>query len=192
MIVDRCIKLDPEERYSDEELLSVLNTYLEKECETVMQEKSTDELDAQLRNTTPDCMDKYYKENRYYIAETSKAFTYYMKDVIDKKNLAFCHSKLYYKDIYSFAGVSESYGEKILNMEKHTKNRDLIIRFCVAGRFQLNEINTALKLYGMKPLYAKDKRDACIIVAINNRKYDLGDIDDMLVKNGLLKLSADG
>lgn len=50
-----------------------------------MQEKSTDELDAQLRNTTPDCMDKYYKENRYYIAETSKAFTYYMKDVIDKK-----------------------------------------------------------------------------------------------------------
>ena len=76
-----------------------------------MQEKSTDELDAQLRNTTPDCMDKYYKENRYYIAETSKAFTYYMKDVIDKKNLAFCHSKLYYKDIYSFAGVSESYGE---------------------------------------------------------------------------------
>lgn len=51
-----------------------------------MQEKSTDELDAQLRNTTPDCMDKYYKENRYYIAETSKAFTYYMKDVIDKKN----------------------------------------------------------------------------------------------------------
>ena len=30
-----------------------------------MQEKSTDELDAQLRNTTPDCMDKYYKENRY-------------------------------------------------------------------------------------------------------------------------------
>lgn len=157
-----------------------------------MQEKSTDELDAQLRNTTPECMDKYYKENRYYIAETSKAFTYYMKDVIDKKNLAFCHSKLYYKDIYSFAGVSESYGEKILNMEKHTKNRDLIIRFCVAGRFQLNEINTALKLYGMKPLYAKDKRDACIIVAINNRKYDLGDIDDMLVKNGLPKLYADG
>ena len=30
VIVDRCIKLDPEERYSDEGLLSVLNTYLEK------------------------------------------------------------------------------------------------------------------------------------------------------------------
>ena len=29
-----------------------------------MLEKSTDELDAQLRNTTPDCMDKYYKEDK--------------------------------------------------------------------------------------------------------------------------------
>ena len=32
----------------------------------------------------------------------------------------------------------------------------------------------------MKPLYAKDKRDACIIVAVNHRKYDLGDIDEIL------------
>ena len=37
-----------------------------------MQEKSTDELDAQLRNTTPDCMDKYYKENRYYNADRAE------------------------------------------------------------------------------------------------------------------------
>ena len=74
-------------------------------------------------------------------------------------------------------------------MEKHTKNRDLIIKFCIAGRFGLNEINTALKLYGMHPLYAKDKRDACIIVAVNNKKYDLFEIDDILEKQGLNKLS---
>ena len=76
-------------------------------------------------------------------------------------------------------------------MEKHTKNRDLIIRFCVAAHFQLNEINTALKLYDMKPLYAKNKRDACIIVAINNRKYDLCNIDEILEKQNLTKLSKD-
>lgn len=77
-----------------------------------MQEKSTDELDAQLRNTTPDCMDKYYKENRYYIAETSKAFTYYMKDVIDKKNLAFCHSKLYIKIFIPLQGCQSRMEKK--------------------------------------------------------------------------------
>ena len=43
----------------------------------------------------------------------------------------------------------------------------------------------------MKPLYAKDKRDACIIVAVNHRKYDLGDIDEMLENQGLMKLSKE-
>lgn len=51
--------------------------------------------------------------------------------------------------------------KKILNMEKRT----------------------------MKPLYAKDKRDACIIVAVNYRKYDLGDIDEILENQRLTKLS---
>lgn len=57
--------------------------------------------------------------------------------------------------------------------------------------YKENHDNTALKLYDMKPLYAKDKRDACIIVAINNRKYDLGDIDEILEKQNLTKLSKD-
>ena len=76
-------------------------------------------------------------------------------------------------------------------MEKHTKNRDLIIRFCLAGHFLLDEVNRALKLYGMSPLYAKDKRDACLIVAINNRIYELFEIDDLLLKHGLIRLSKE-
>lgn len=87
--------------------------------------------------------------------------------------------------------MTESYGSKILTMEKHTKNRDLIIRFCIAGHFLLGETNRALKLYGMSPLYAKDKRDACLIVAINNRKYDLFEIDNLLEEHGLPQLSAE-
>lgn len=73
------------------------------------------------------------------------------------------------KDVYSFAGVTESYGSKIVTMEKHTKDRDLIIRLCLAGHFNWDETNRALKLYGLSELYAKDPRDACIIVAVNNR-----------------------
>ena len=76
-------------------------------------------------------------------------------------------------------------------MEKHTKNRDLIIRFCIAGHFLLDETNRALKLYGMAPLYARDKRDACLIVAINNRKYDLYELDSLLKEHGLPKLSTE-
>ena len=149
-----------------------------------MEKKPTDELNELLENIKPDQLDAYFKENEQYMADEKKAFYYYMKDVLDEKNI-----KL--KDVYSFAGVTESYGSKIVTMEKHTKDRDLIIRFCIAGHFNWDETNRALKLYGLTELYAKDPRDACIIVAINNRIYNLYDIDEMLMQQGLEKLTAD-
>lgn len=147
-------------------------------------EKPTDELDKQLENTKPEQLAGYYKENDKYVSdgEDKKRFYYYMKDVIESKN------KLL-KDIYKDSGVSEKYGSKILYGDGHTKNRDLILRLCIAGHFSLNEINRALKIYGMSPLYAKEKRDAAIIVAVNNRKYDLNDIDDILEAQGHKRLS---
>lgn len=148
-----------------------------------MQEKPTYELDELLKGTKPDQLGNYYTENIAYMAE-GKAFYYYMKDVLESKRILL-------KDVYSFAGVSESWGGKIISMERHTTDRDLIIRLCIAGRFSLDEINRALKLYGMNPLYSKDKRDACLIVAINNRKYNLAEIDDMLECQGFRKLSAE-
>ena len=148
-----------------------------------MQEKPTYELDELLKSTKPNQLGNYYTENKAYMAE-GKAFYYYMKDVIESKRILL-------KDVYSFAGVSESWGGKIISMERHTTDRDLIIRLCIAGRFSLDEINRALKLYGMNPLYSKDKRDACLIVAINNRKYNLAEIDDMLETQGFKMLSAE-
>ena len=149
-----------------------------------MQEKSTNELDEMLENMKPSELSGFYKENSKYLADDKKAFYYYFKDVIDSKNI-------FLKDVYSFAGVTESWGSKIISTERHTTNRDLILRLCIAGHFTLEEINRALKLYGMTPLYAQDRRDASIIVAINNRIYDLSDLDDVLVKQGFSKLSAD-
>ena len=72
-----------------------------------------------------------------------------------------------------------------MRMEKHTSDRDLILRFCIAGHFNWDETNRALKLYGFNELYSKDPRDACIIVAINNRIFDLGEIDNSLSEHGL-------
>ena len=76
-------------------------------------------------------------------------------------------------------------------MEKHTKDRDLIIRFCIAGHFNWDETNRALKLYGLNELYAKDPRDAVLIVAINNRIYNPYDIDEMLFEHGLERLTTE-
>ena len=149
-----------------------------------MQKKSTNELNDLLENMKPDQLDSYLKDNSKYMADEKKAFYYYMKDVLDEKNI-----KL--KDVYSFAGVTESYGSKIVTMEKHTKDRNLIIRLCLAGHFSWDETNRALKLYGLSELYAKDPRDACIIVAVNNRIFDMYEIDEMLIRHGLRKLTTE-
>ncbi len=147
-----------------------------------MQKIPTGELNKMLENTSPNKLDEYFKKNNKYMAEDGKAYYYYMKDVLNEKNIRL-------KDVYISAGVSESYGSKIISMEKHTKNRDLIIRFCIAGHFNWDETNRALKLYGLNELYAKDVRDACIIVAINNRIFDISQIDDILDEHGLKPLS---
>lgn len=104
-----------------------------------MEKKPTDELNNILSKVKPDQLDLYFKENEKYMADEKKGFYYYMKDVLEEKNIRL-------KDVYSFAGVTESYGSKIMTGEKHTKNRDLIIRFCIAGHFSWEETNRALKL----------------------------------------------
>ena len=124
----------------------------------------------------------YLEDNRAELKDDSKAFYYHMKNTIEKKGL-------FLKDVYLSAGVSESYGGKIITMEKHTKNRDLIIRLCLAGRFDLTETNRALKLYGMSELYPKISRDACIIVAINNHIFDMLRVDECLRSEGLRTLT---
>ena len=148
-----------------------------------MQDKPTNELDEMLNGMRPNELKGYYDDNSRYLADDKKAFYYYFKDTIENKNI-------FLKDVYSFAGVSESFGSKIITMEKHTKNRDLIIRLCIAGHFTLDEINRALKLYGMAPLYSKNKRDVSLIVAINNRVYGMTEIDDILISQGFEVLSA--
>jgi len=149
-----------------------------------MQEKPTYELDEMLKKTDPQSLSSYFKDNTKFLADAKKEFYYFMKDTIESKG------KLL-KDVYSFAGLNEKYGSKILSMEKHTKKRDVIIRLCVAGHFSLDETNRALKLYGMNPLYSKDKRDTCIIVAIHKKLFDLGSIDEILINQGYEKLSIE-
>ena len=146
--------------------------------------KPTDELESSIENLKPDEMDIFFSENKKYLPDDKKAFCYYMRDIIAEKGIK-------KKDIYSFADLSEHYGEQLISMDKHTKNRDTILRLCIAAHFSVLEINRALKLYGMTPLYVKDKRDACLIVAINNRVYSFADLNEILLKSGFAPLEKE-
>lgn len=150
----------------------------------LMENRPTEELDKILSETKPEGIGDYLIENRQFIADDKKGFYYYYKNVIDSK-----HIKL--RDVYERVDVSESYGSKIVSMEKHTTDRDLIIKMCLAGHFSLLEMNRALKLYGFNPLYARDRRDAVVIVALNNHIYSIEKVNEMLKENGLEGLSKE-
>ncbi len=148
-----------------------------------MQSKPTDELNKMLESVKPEELDDYLTENAESIVGDEKAFCNYMRDTIRKKGIKF-------KDVYSFGGFSEKYGSQLISQEKHTGDRDRIIRLCLAGHFSWNETNRALKLYGFSELYSKDPRDACLIVQINNRIYDIYRVNEELHKRNLELLSA--
>ena len=149
-----------------------------------MGDKSTYELNKILENAKPKDIRSYLADNKEDMKNSEKEFYYFFKDTLDKKRISL-------KELYISAGVSESYGGKIVRMERHTKNRDLIIRLCLAGHFNLIETNRALELYKMSPLYPRFTRDACIIIAINNRKYDISEVDDILAEQREKPLSRE-
>lgn len=147
----------------------------------MVKKKSTSELDQLLGKMNPDRVQDYLRENQEDIFEGNNAFSQYMRDMFKEKGYT-------QQEIFMRADMPERYGYKLISGEKHTVQRDVIIRLCLAGRFDLTETNRALKLYGMSQLYSKVPRDAVIIVAINSNQWNVDQINDLLVKNGFDEL----
>ncbi len=53
------------------------------------------------------------------------------------------------QEVFLAADLSERYGYKLIAEEKHTTQRDVILRLCLAAQFRLDETQEALILYGM-------------------------------------------
>ncbi len=135
--------------------------------------KTTKELENILKSTHPDALDKYLDNEKDNMIEND--FEVYFKDCLKKKDL-FLHT------VFLRSDISEGYGYKLLSGQKHTNNRNLIIKLCYVSYFDINETNRALILYGMSPLYARIKDDAAIISLFNKKNRDSDDFDNF-VKN---------
>lgn len=153
-------------------------SYVTKKLESI----DTKELEDILLSKKMTSSSKMLKDNEEYLIEEEKKFSYYIKDLIKEKGLTI-------KDVIYNSGESENYGRKIISQEKITKDRNLILKICIAAKLNLKETNRALRLYGMKGLYAKDKRDAAIMIEINKGNRTVEDIDAALIENDLEILS---
>lgn len=135
--------------------------------------KTTTTLTEILKETGFEKLEDYFEEYSESMAPEEKPFSAYMRELFRKKGIT-------QQDVFLAADISEGYGYKLISEEKKTKQRDVILRLCLAGQFDLPETQRALKLYGMSPLYAKVRRDAVLIIAVNQGMYDIAEVNDQL------------
>ena len=150
-----------------------------------MQEKDTNELERTLGKTHLSDYDSYVQDNKDSIISESNSFSIYVKELLSEKGLT-------QQAVFLDADIPERYGYKLLSGEKHTKQRDVILRICYAGGFTLQEAQRALRKYGMAELYAKDGRDALIMIAFNERPGSVLKLNAILKDHGFQPLRTSG
>ena len=135
-------------------------------------------LRTELAALRPEDLAGFLSRNAVDLIRSEHPFTDYMREKCKEKGIL-------QQDVFLAADLPERYGYKLISEQKHTTQRDTILRLCLAARFDLGETDEALILYGMAPLHARIPRDAAFIVAIQNRAYDIHDVDALLRENGL-------
>ena len=113
--------------------------------------------------------------------QMASEFTDYMRKILQRKGVS-------QQQMFRSADISEKYGYKLVSGEKHTRQRDLIIKMCIAAHFTREELSEALILYGMAPLYTQNGRDKIMLQALEEGMSEIADINDLLEKDGFGKL----
>ena len=150
-----------------------------------MSKKSTKELENALGSTHVSDFEKFYHENRDDMNMEMDSFSVYIKDLLREKGLT-------QQKVFLLADIPERYGYKLLSGEKHTKQRDVILRICYAAECTLEETQKALRKYEMPQLYAKIPRDALLMIIFNERPGSIIDSNTLLKKNGMEPLRTSG
>lgn len=150
-----------------------------------MNNKSTEELEKVLGETHITDMKTYLSDNKESIISSDRPFSDFFRSIVKKK-------KMNYQDVFLDADIPERYGYKLIAEEKHTRQRDTILRLCYAAKMSLYETQRALKYYRMPELYAKIPRDALIMICFNERPGSIIDVNSYLKNNGMDVLRSSG
>lgn len=142
---------------------------------------ATDGLVDILKSATSENIGEVLAENQEKLFTGQHPFAAYIREL-------FAQYGLFQNQIIEKAGFSLPYGYRLLSEERHTKQRDYILRLCLVSGFSLDEIQRLLKLYGMSPLYSRIPRDAVLIAAISMREQDVDKVNLMLKNNNFAPL----
>ncbi|MBQ9250466.1 MAG: hypothetical protein IJ179_08900 [Oscillospiraceae bacterium] len=147
-------------------------------------EQTSKRINEELWSVRPDELAGFFDAHREELITSLHPFADYMRRKIKEKGVL-------QQNVFLAADLSENYGYKLIAEEKHTRQRDTILRLCLAARFRPEEVQEALILYGMAPLHGRFPRDAVLIVAIQNGVYDMREVNALLESCGQPPLVKD-
>ena len=150
-----------------------------------MFQKTLSQLEERLMKIHPQNIEQYYDENGEELLRDGRGFYRYMNQVLKEKGMQ-------KQEVLLKADIPQRYGYKLLCGEKFTRQRDVILRICYAAGFTPEETQKALLIYGMSPLYVRDKRDALIMACFNKRPGSVIDLNTHLMKNKMAPLRSSG
>ena len=150
-----------------------------------MSEKKTLELDEILGKTHLSDFERYCRDQKDCMNPENDAFPIYIKQLLYSRHLT-------QQSVFLKADIPERYGYKLLSGEKHTRQRDVILRICYAAELTLDETQRALKKYEMPQLYAKTPRDALLMILFNERPGTILDVNALLKEHGMDPLRTSG
>ncbi len=147
-------------------------------------EQRSRRLNEELLSVGPDELSAFLEKHREDLLTSPHPFADYMRMKLREKGIL-------QQNVFLAADLSENYGYKLIAEEKHTRQRDTILRLCLAAQFRLEEVQEALILCGMAPLHARFARDAALTVAAQNGICDLREVNRLLQSCGQAPLIRD-
>lgn len=109
---------------------------------------------------------------QYLEQEKAPAFCHYLYQLMDKHQMTA-------KEIISRSGIERSYFYHILSGQK-MPGRNMILRISLCMGASLGETNQLLRLSNQGCLYARVRRDAALIFAIE-KKYTMQQTNEFLI-----------
>lgn len=137
-----------------------------------MEYKRTDDLLEQLK-----LQNISYED---YLSENEDSFV--VKDLTAFWKKTIKKSKMSKIDIINGADMGYTYFYNIIG-GKSIPARDTIVKIYISMGLDIDDCQTALKLYNWAYLYPKNKRDSILIYALTH-KLSLYEVEDMLVSQG--------
>ena len=149
-----------------------------------MEVLSTEGLEDALEQARPADLGNYFRDNGEALLTGDKPFADYMRRLLKEKGLL-------QQEVFLAADIPEPYGYRLISQERHTRQRDVILRLCFGARFTLKETQRALRLAEQEQLYPRIRRDAALILALNEG-LKVDEANELLVSYGFEPLRKSG